>query len=333
VNKTWAVVLAGGDGMRLRALTTDENGIAIPKQFCSLQGGPSLLQKAVERAMAIAPLHRTCAIVAAQHRLWRHAQLYNLSDNNVIEQPCNRGTAHGMLLAVLHIIARDPDADVIFLPADHYVQDERVFANALRRAAACAAWDKRGVYLLGVQPEEADSELGYIVPEYKGGHQPSRVMQFVEKPSAQEARTLIARGALWNTFILASSARALLALYERRFIFTLVHMRDAVEQQRRSTANIEPLTNLYEQLACVDFSRHILQGQESRLQVVPVPSCGWTDLGTPSRVANVLMRLGNTDIPTSVASMGLDLAAQHARLKTPANSLSHVMPSSVDRGG
>ena len=33
---TWALVLAGGEGTRLRALTTDSSGISVPKQFCSL---------------------------------------------------------------------------------------------------------------------------------------------------------------------------------------------------------------------------------------------------------------------------------------------------------
>ena len=51
---TWALVLAAGEGSRLRALTTT-NGVAVPKQFCSLQGGPSLLQEALHRAEAVAP--------------------------------------------------------------------------------------------------------------------------------------------------------------------------------------------------------------------------------------------------------------------------------------
>jgi len=40
---TWALVLAAGEGARLRTLTTDASGTAIPKQFCSLHGGTSLL--------------------------------------------------------------------------------------------------------------------------------------------------------------------------------------------------------------------------------------------------------------------------------------------------
>ena len=58
---TWAVVLAAGDGKRLSALTADSEGTPVPKQFCSLNGGESLLQEALQRAKRIVPLERVCA--------------------------------------------------------------------------------------------------------------------------------------------------------------------------------------------------------------------------------------------------------------------------------
>src|SRR5262245_9870592 len=40
----WSLVLAGGEGSRLRALTTRPCGTSVPKQYCSLHGGHSLLE-------------------------------------------------------------------------------------------------------------------------------------------------------------------------------------------------------------------------------------------------------------------------------------------------
>ena len=64
---TWAIVLAAGDGTRLSTLTTDERGDAVPKQFCSMSGGLSLLQEALQRARRIVPRERVCTVVARQH--------------------------------------------------------------------------------------------------------------------------------------------------------------------------------------------------------------------------------------------------------------------------
>ena len=132
---TWALVLAAGEGSRLRALTTT-NGVAVPKQFCSLHDGPSLLQEALHRAEAVAPRQRICTIVAEQHRRWWQGPLWSLPSQNIIVQPENRGTAAGLLLPLLHIEARDPQARVVVLPSDHYVRDEATLARSLRNATA-----------------------------------------------------------------------------------------------------------------------------------------------------------------------------------------------------
>ena len=117
--RTWAVVLAAGEGTRLASLTRDAAGNAVPKQFCSLNGGRSLVQDAIQRARQVVTLDRTCAIVAEHHaRYWRKA-LHSLPSENIIVQPRNRGTANGVLLSVLSILERDPFARTVFLPADH----------------------------------------------------------------------------------------------------------------------------------------------------------------------------------------------------------------------
>src|SRR5690242_16689165 len=97
VGQTWAIVLAGGDGTRLRSLTMDEVGQSVPKQYCSLRGGPSLLNEALRRAEMITSLARVCTVVAQQHRRWWAQSLAGLPRDNVIAQPQNRGTANGML--------------------------------------------------------------------------------------------------------------------------------------------------------------------------------------------------------------------------------------------
>jgi len=310
----WAVVLAGGNGRRLQALTRDADGVSVPKQFCSLQGGPCLLEDALQRASSVAPFRRLCTVVAAQHHRWWGRLVGNLPEQNAIVEPHNRGTAHGVLLSLLHIRARDPDAHLVLLPADHYVADEATLATALRRAAELARSNDRAVYLLGIEPEIPDPELGYILPSprrFSGS--PTQVVQFVEKPTVARAMALIDQGALWNAFIIAGSVSALLRLFDSSFspaIALIGHM-----AERRLEVQAAGLEQLYERLPSVDFSHGVLQGREATLQVLPVPRCGWTDLGTPQRVGVTLHRLWeNSDAPRMrTRASHLNLAEQYAR--------------------
>jgi mannose-1-phosphate guanylyltransferase len=314
MNNAWALVLAAGEGSRLRALTT-HRGVAVPKQFCSLVGGPSLLEEAILRAEAIVPRQRVCTIVAEQHRVWWEEALRFMPRRNVIVQPQNRGTAVGLLLPLLHIAQRDPQARVVILPSDHYVRDEAVLARSLRQAARRLTFDTQNLWLLGISPEEADPELGYIVPGNRDEAGALRVAQFVEKPPVTLARLLIERGGLWNAFILAGSVQAILRLFYLRYPQLLSEMRAAVQLDASSPDEAVAATDLYPRLPELDFSRHVLEGSEAPLRVLPVPACGWSDLGTPRRVSEALRRLSPNGTASQETASILNLAAQHARLQ------------------
>jgi mannose-1-phosphate guanylyltransferase len=315
MNNTWALVLAAGEGSRLRALTT-HRGVAVPKQFCSLVGGPSLLEEAVLRAEAIVPRQRVCTIVAEQHRAWWEMSLRFMPRRNVIVQPQNRGTAIGLLLPLLHIAQRDPQARVVILPSDHYVRDEAVLARALRQAANRLAHDGENLWLLGITPDEADPELGYIVPGSRDEAGALRVQQFVEKPPVTLARLMIERGGLWNAFILAGAVKAIVRLFEQRYPQLLDEMRMAAQLDASSPDEATAATDLYARLPELDFSRHVLEDSEAMLRVLPVPACGWSDLGTPRRVSEALRRLAaDGEAKQASSSNYLNLAAQHARLQ------------------
>jgi mannose-1-phosphate guanylyltransferase len=238
---------------------------------------------------------------------------------DVIVQPENKGTAAGLLLPLVHLVQRDPYAIVLVLPSDHFVRKQAVLIRAMHQAVRLASVDRRHIYLLGLAPEEIDSELGYIVPRTDGATSlTSPVGLFVEKPPLEMARRLVQAGALCNAFILAASARALLGLYAARLPDLLAQVTAAAA--RDATRVREPLAAqaLYPQLPSLDFSRDVLEGQESLLRVLRVPPCGWTDLGTPRRVAETLSRLGIARPPELTRTAHLSLANQ----RLPESSLS-----------
>lgn len=320
---TWALVLAAGEGSRLRALTTGPAGTTIPKQFCCLYQGPSLLQEALQRARAVADEPHICAVVAAQHRRWWEGGLRSLPTGNVIVQPLNRGTGNGILLPLLHILFREPDAQVVILPSDHHVSQEAVLASSLRDAIEQLDWRLDETVLLGMQPEEPDPdpELGYILPGGSDGRGALTITRFIEKPTAALARELIGAGAVWNAFIVVSTALALLRLYKQRVPEVVEAMYAAVRRDREDGTNGTAVAELYERLPVIDFSRDIIAGRETDLRVLPVRPCGWSDLGTPKRVAEALRRGPRPKVACMRAQSGyLSLAEQHERIRVAAGA-------------
>lgn len=306
----WTLILAAGSGTRLSSLTADGSGGAVPKQFCSLSGGASLLEETFDRADAFSTERRTLVVVAAEHRAHWHQALSRVPRENVLVQPANRGTANGILLGLTAILARDPSALVTMLPSDHYVAKEDVLRRSVSRALAVTEYSHvDAVHFLGITPETADPELGYIVrgePQVDGSFD---IARFVEKPNPDLASSLLRRRALWNSFILVARASVLVGLVARRFPAEVAAFA-AVWRERGPMAEAA-LERLYASLQEIDFSRGVVEGSDAPLRVVPVPYCGWSDLGTPKRVADTLERIDRSRI--APPSRHLNLAEACAR--------------------
>jgi mannose-1-phosphate guanylyltransferase len=284
----WALVLAAGEGTRLRALTTGPDGVAVPKQFCRIGGETSLLQTALRRAERVVPPERTLVVVAAHHRRWWERDLAALAAGNLVVQPRNRGTAAGVLLPLLEILRRDPQARVLVLPSDHFVGAEGVLAGSARQAFAETERFPEKVMLLGIAPDSADAEYGWISPGRTVGEGLFEVSAFVEKPERETAGLLRRRGGVWNSFIFVARGRTLMRLYERRLPGLVRGLSGAVADRNSGVRRMSRISAVYDHLPVHDFSGDLLQGSEEALRLLPVPACGWSDLGTPDRVSSCL---------------------------------------------
>jgi mannose-1-phosphate guanylyltransferase len=159
------------------------------------------------------------------------------------------------------------------------------------------------ILMLGIEADEADPELGYIVPgkAHEGGA--LEIEAFVEKPSVTRALALIDRGALWNAFVFATDARALLRLFEQRYPEIAREMRRVVQGMVNYPHLAASLAEFYSRLPVMDFSRDILEGGlRGDIRVLPVPVCGWTDLGTPRRIAETVRRLSDSRVQPAMSS-------------------------------
>jgi mannose-1-phosphate guanylyltransferase len=313
-SNVWVVILAGGDGRRLGALTTDADGLSTPKQYCSLNGGPSLLQLALQRALAVTSRDRIACVVNEAHRRWWEPQLFWLRRSTVVVQPANRGTGLGVLLPLLVIAKSDPRATVLCVPSDHYVEHEDVLAECLRQATAPAAFESDKITLLGVSPNAPDSGFGYLQPPADSGVGMRPVHRFVEKPEETLAAELIRTGSLWSTGIFAARIARIIELYARHVPGLMLDLKSVVEYWDDTRSTSTELASVYTRHPPIDFSSDVLQTNPGSLQMLALPPCGWSDVGTPSRLAKVLWSLRSPVLKDMSAGRTFNLATAFDRV-------------------
>jgi mannose-1-phosphate guanylyltransferase len=302
----WAVLLAGGDGIRLRDLTMRIVGDHRPKQFCPIIGAESLLSQTRARLDPLFSADRQAFLVSCAHERYYSKELADAKDSLVIAQPMNRGTAVGIIAALIQIMQIDPDAIVGLFPCDHYYSDDESFRSIVRSAVAGAEEFPESLVVVGAEADYAETEYGWIEPAQAVSELQDRpvrrVNRFWEKPALPQARALLQSGCLWNTFVTIGCAATFLEL-------VCSEVPDVVLSLTRALADHD-LGPTYARLPSVDFSRDILAHQAKRLLVVRDSGSGWADLGSPDRVLDVLARDANRQA-FSYRSSRLSMVTNH----------------------
>ena len=293
VRHEWAVILAGGDGTRLKSLTRHIAGDERPKQFCSVLGRGTLLEETQRRAaLQVAP-ERTLYVVNRAHENFYSQLFAQHSRANLVVQPSNRGTAPAILYALLRIAARDSHAVVAFFPSDHYISDNEKFMAQMRTALDAAHERAERIVLLGLAPESPEVDYGWIEPSQPIDRQSNLfdVRRFWEKPNKILAQALLLRGCLWNTFVMVASAHTLLEVIESA-IPDLYRLFAGIIAHSGSNAATAAIEDLYGQLTTINFSNQVLALKPQRLTVLKVTGIRWNDLGEPKRVMASLEMAG-----------------------------------------
>jgi mannose-1-phosphate guanylyltransferase len=284
---SFVIILAGGEGRRLHGYTTRRDGVAVPKQFCRFREGRTLLGATIDRALQITAPERVVVVVVEPHRSWWEPDVTQLPDENVIAQPENRGTALAILAALVEVHRRQTLPSIVVMPSDSDVEDEPVLMRSILRAQQATTIFPNEVVLLGIEPTHLDCEYGLIVPTLERLGASHGVRAFIEKPALNLAAELSRHGALWNSFIFACEGAV---LYDR-FEATLPTLaRSYLRGLVLARGDAEATRVLYHHLPSHDFSRDVLEPSAGHLRVIGVPPCGWTDIGTPARLAAWLGR-------------------------------------------
>ena len=194
----YALIMAGGAGTRLWPLSREH----LPKPALHLYSDQSMFEIAVERLLPLFPPEQILVVASADHNQVLHDQVPSIPQENFIVEPEGRGTAPAIGLAAIHLAARDPDATMAVLTADHVIGKPDVFRAVIQSALAFAKSDY--LVTLGIKPTWPSTAYGYIeeaeLLSEKQGFKAYRAERFVEKPNAENAQMMLQLGKYsWNS--------------------------------------------------------------------------------------------------------------------------------------
>jgi mannose-1-phosphate guanylyltransferase len=290
----WGLILSGGEGLRLRPLITKLYGMERPKQYCSIVGTRSLLQHTLDRIKSFIPSKQILTVVNPHHVGFAQKQLNDQPPENILVQPCSRGTGNGILLALLHIYHRDPDARVAIFPSDHFIFGEKEFMRYVEHAFHFVSDFRDSIMLLGISPSKVESEYGWIekgeVVDNPWHMKIHRVTRFWEKPDLSKAEILFRNGCLWNTLVLVGHIKTFLSQFQNVIpdifyqLFRAVTLDNPLERE-------SILNEIYPLLPSVNFSEAILESCADQLCVMEISDTNWSDWGNEHRILMDVERL------------------------------------------
>lgn len=276
------VILCGGAGSRLWPVSREMH----PKPFIRLGDGQSLLQKAFLRGAQLPGVTEVLTVTNRELLFktedeYREVNAGRLPTSFLLE-PFGRNTAAAVAAAVLHVAAKQPDAILLVLAADHLIADQLAFAEAVGEARQLA--EQGNLVTFGIQPDAPDTGYGYI--EAEG----NRVLHFVEKPDAATAVAYLETGRFfWNSGMFCFKVSTMLEEMRQHCAGIL----DAVCACLAQSRCVEKKGCTQCELAAESFAKvpedsidYAVMEKSSRVAVVPC-DIGWSDIGSWSALGDL----------------------------------------------
>src|SRR5690606_3843258 len=195
----------------------------------------------------------------------------------ILLEPVARNTAPAIALAALHLLAKDIHATMLVLPADHLIENEASFREAVGSATQLAAdgW----LVTFGISPEHPETGYGYIQRGEAIDDAGYKVRRFVEKPDLATATEYVASGAYsWNSGMFMFRANRYLEELAEHAPEILQAARAAYEGSKADLDFIRVDKAAFE-ASPSDSIDYAVMEKTARAAVVPV-SCGWSDIGS-----------------------------------------------------
>lgn len=270
------VIMAGGSGTRLWPLSR----AAHPKQFLRLHGEDTMLQATVKRLSGL-DIQASITICNEEHRFFVAEQLREIDKlGSIILEPVGRNTAPAIALAAL--TAKD-DPLLLVLAADHVIQDEDAFREAVIRAIPLAEAGK--LVIFGIVPTQPHTGYGYI-KRGKDIGEGFEVDAFVEKPSSDVAQDYFSSGDYcWNSGMFLFRASTYLEELKKFRPDILEQCQGSVMDVKTDLDFLRIDKDMFESCPAESVDYAVME-KTSHAVVVPMDA-GWSDIGSWSSLWDI----------------------------------------------
>ena len=267
------LIMCGGAGTRLWPASREVH----PKQFLPLFGARSTFQDTIRRVSDTALFERPVVITNNAYRFMVLEQLAEIGlEADVLLEPMRRDSGPAIAAGAAFAQARDKDAVMLALAADHIVRDTPAFLAACREGLAAA--QAGHIVTFGVQPARAATEYGYINPGDVIAGQVRSVAKFVEKPDPATAAGYIKAGYLWNSGNFMFRAAVLLDEYRTFDAGSVEAVGHAVAKAGTDLGFVKLNEAAFGSAKSMSIDYAVME-KTARAAVVPV-ACGWSDVGS-----------------------------------------------------
>lgn len=188
------VVMCTGHGAGLWPIARE----TMPKQFIPLFGRDSTFQRTLRLLSDPGVFDTPIVVTNAEQRFTVADQLQAIGLRaEIVLEPAGPGAHSAAAIAAELGLARSEVALVGIFPADHVVQDGKLFVETCARAAAVAAQGR--IVAIGIPPCHPATGYGYIRPGAEIAEGVRGVEDVAAKPDAALAARYLADGYLWNS--------------------------------------------------------------------------------------------------------------------------------------
>ncbi len=237
--------MAGGQGTRFWPWSTEDK----PKQFLNVIGNSSLINLTFKRLIKFIKPENIFIVADKKYLNLIKDSIKEFKVSNFIDEPEPKNTAPCLILSNIFVSRINENANVLVVPADHYILDEDVFAEQFSDSLE-RVFGRDVIITSGIKPNIPHTGYGYIKFDKKVINRQNKteffnVIEFKEKPDFKTAESYVRSGNYyWNSGMFVYNVNGFKKLLKKYSDYYF----EVYEKLEKNYENYQKLKEIYSEI-------------------------------------------------------------------------------------